>query len=153
MAEVKLGEHTYRTGRLNAIQQWEIFRRLGPILPALSAEFREGVEATPGARWIMSAVSGLLAELKQENADYILHAALAAVERYDPAVQAWFSVVAMNGTGNLQYQDIELLTMLELIDRVIQENMHGFFVQLRAASDTPETTSTEPPLALPAGLH
>lgn len=154
MAEVQLEDHTYRIGRLNAIQQWEIFRRLGPVLPMLSSELRDGIAATPGARWIMSAVSGMLSQLKQEDSDFILHAALAATERFDPTVQRWFPVVGMNGTG-LMYQDIGLLTMLELMDRAIQENMRDFFVQLRAASvgETAATTEMELLPDQSAGLH
>jgi hypothetical protein len=157
MAEVELAEHTYRVGRLNAIQQWEIFRRLGPVLPMLSAEMDGSVAATPGARWIMSAVAGFLSQLKQEDADYILHAALAVVERFDPQNQRWFRVASMNGTGGLMYQDIELLTMLELMDRALQENMGSFFAQLRAASDASTSTRTETDAAglpaLPVDLH
>jgi hypothetical protein len=156
MAEVQLAGYTYRTGRLNAIQQWEIFRRLGPVLPMLSAAFRDGAEATPGARWIMGAVTGQLSQLAQADSDYILQASLAVVERLDPTVQRWFRVSAANGTSSLMYQDIDLLTMLELMDQVLQENMAGFFARLRTATDTSETQTaeTEPGLpALPTGLH
>jgi hypothetical protein len=154
MAEVQLEEHTYRTGRLTLIQQWEVFRRAGPILPMLSSEFLDGYKPAPGARWIMSAVSGLLARLNQEDADVIRQTALSAVERFDPTAQRWFPIVAMNGTGGVMYQDMGLLTMLELMDRVLQENMGSFFAQLRAASERESTAmEQESPLGLPPGLH
>jgi len=139
MAEVELEGHSYRTGRLNTIQQWEIFRRLGPVIPALSAEFREGVEATPGARWLMAGVTGSLGALPQADSDYVLQACLAVVDRRDPNTGHWFRVGA---NGRIMYEDIDLLSLLQLMDLVVQENLQNFFAKLRSASVAAEEQTT-----------
>jgi hypothetical protein len=148
MAELEAGGTQYRTGKLNGLLQWEIFCRLGPMIPALTAEFRDGITATPGARWVMGAVSGALGSLKQEDRDTILMTCLAVVERYDPTVQRWFRLAA---NGRLMYEDIDLLTMLELMDLTLQENLAPFFARLRTDSVAVEAEETAPVAA--TGLH
>lgn len=136
MKDIEIDGIAYRIGRMNAIQQWEVFRRLGPMVPVLALEYRDGADQTPGGRWIMGGASGALSELKQADSDYILQACLAAVERKGPGDAQWYKF-AVN--GRLMYEnDSDLSLLLALMDEVVQENLASFFARLRSASAAAE---------------
>ena len=65
--EFSIGEHTYRAGKLDAVSQLHIVRRLAPILTTLRSVAAEGVGETA----LQQAVEAL-GEISDEAVEYII---------------------------------------------------------------------------------
>jgi hypothetical protein len=140
MSEVTFGEISYRIDRINALDAFDIAVRLGPMALTLSQELRAGVTKVDGARMIYSIVSGVAAQIAKPDWDYIKMVCLAAVHRRDPANGLWFPLAA---NGRLMYENgLDVGTLMELIERVLEENLQSFFANIRSGSAaTDEPTS------------
>ena len=129
MADHEFNGRTYLIGKLNARQQFDVSRRLGIMSMLLEQEVAE--DHVEGARFIGGLAAGYLANVPQQDMDFILNTCLATVRTIrDPGGKP---VPVMNlATGLMQFDDIDMPTMLELIDLVIQDNLSPFFEKLRA---------------------
>ena len=123
------GGHTYKIGKLDAMRQFHMVRRLAGVLGGL------GQAATPkGPQPDVSAILGPLAKgvasLSDADSEYVLGACLGVVERKQAAggyAKVWSG-------GGLMFEDIELGTMLALTMEVLRVNLSGFFAGLPQAS-------------------
>jgi hypothetical protein len=140
MAEHEISGRVYLTGKLNARQQFDVSRRLGIMSMLLEQPVAD--DHVEGARFIGGLAAGYLANVPQQDMDYILNTCLATVRTIrDPGGKA---VPAMNlQTGLMQFDDIEMTTMLELVDLVIQENLLPFFEKLRLNREAVAGAGTE----------
>jgi hypothetical protein len=140
MCEVEIDGVAYRTRKLTGIQQWELFRRLGPILPILSQARSPDAAPLPGSRFLMGASLGALSELKQADSDYLVAMTLGAVDRRGPEDRQYYRMIA---NDQFMYDDsTSLPAMLELMEAVIEENLGSFFARIRGDSAAPETAAT-----------
>lgn len=149
MSEDEFAGHRYRFGRLSAMDQFHVSRRLAPIiteasgidftalarlLPAPAPTMPEGdvpVErpAAPGGGilgnlHLVQPLTDALSKLTDEQCEYVIGKCLAVVTRLDGTV--WAQVWSRSA-GRLQYVDITMPTMMSLVVRVIIENLTGFF--------------------------
>ena len=118
--EFQAGGLTFRANKINAFTQFHLIRRLAPILSKLAGS-AEKLKNDP--MQALGALGDHLAAMKDEDADYILMACLAATERSQDKM-GWARVV-INST--LMFQDLELPVMLQIAWEVIQFNFSGFF--------------------------
>ena len=126
----------YSVGTLPVFDQFHVGRRLAPFLSALvgsvaggmgfagSSDFDLLAMATP-------AVTKVLAEMSDEDSEYILRKCLKVCRRHQE--KGWAPV--MNSAGVLQFNDMDLRTTLTLTARVIQENLGSFFPTSQPASE------------------
>jgi hypothetical protein len=146
VSEIELGGNKYRIGRMNAKKQWNIARRLMPVLAELIKAAKEIPEGTTpeqqspeNAEKFLEKISEPLADsfsrITDENSDYIIDTCLAVCERAQGP--AWAPL--MRG-GNLMFQDLDMTTMLGLTFAVIRENLGDFF-----SSDQPNTSAPAAP--------
>jgi hypothetical protein len=132
----------YRTRKLSGIQQWELFRRLGPMVPILSQGVQNGANVLPGGRFLMGASFGALSDMKQADSDYLLAMCLGAVDRRTPDDRQYRRMVI---NDQFMFDDeTPLVAMLELMEAVIEENLGSFFGRIRDVSAAEEATTTEP---------
>lgn len=145
MSEIEIDGVAYRIGRMNALRQFDVVRRLGPMVPIMAQQLREGAEKIDGARWIMGVAVGAAAEVKQADSDFVVQTCLGVVQRKDPVSGAWVPVLM----GGQVSDDIDLSVILEVLDAVLQENLSRFFGKLRAVSDvaTSEMAAAQEPSA------
>jgi hypothetical protein len=120
-AELTIAGHEYRTGTLNAIQQFHIARRLAPIIAKLGAA--SGENATP-----LSAFDSLaegISKLTDEDCDYVINLCMGTVRRKvgDTWLPAWNVKV-----NQPQYADIELPALIQLTLAVVQDQLGGFMI-------------------------
>lgn len=138
--EVTIAGNTYRIGKLDALRQFHVVRRLAPIFAALGLTVEKLRETVPkpdsdaGAGGVLMELAGpvvdILAKMSDEDTEYILRTCLSVVRRQEG--ERWAPVQ----TGvTLQYQDITMETMVRLAVEVIKENLSGFFKQPAAASE------------------
>jgi Phage tail assembly chaperone protein, TAC len=149
MHEFKIGEHTYRANKLNARQQFHVGRRIapligqmfavGPVISGIAAARRateeEGGENLDDALDTARATEAMLvpftkalAGLSDADCDYVLDRCLGVVQRLSGAngAGAWGDV--FNARANrIQYEDIDLMQMMQITAEVLMDNLGGFF--------------------------
>lgn len=135
--EIELDGHTYRIGKLDAIKQWHVFRRLIPVLGSFSGLFsidQDVVRSTMLNQFLP--VFKQLGAMSDLDTDFVLNTCLSVVTRKDTVVpDGWQRVMIQ--PGHLQFDDIEMVLMLQLTKYVVMENLSSFFTQA-ASADSPE---------------
>lgn len=140
MSTTTLNGVTYRIDKMPARTQFHVYRRLLPILmtldrvPQILAFAKEKELSTEEQMGMMLAalrpLASALSEMKDEDADYVITAALSVVYR-EQAEGKFAPVLAPNGV--MMFNDIDLSGMVQLTVETIQENMGNFFDLLRVA--------------------
>lgn len=153
MVEIELKGSLYRIGKLSAMDQGHLARRIGPLVPkavpAIQAFYELFKEAKGGgedAQEIpldrildsLGAVSPLaeaLSDLKDEAFEQIVNLSLSAVLR-----QQGNSWAAVQPKGKpLMFADIEFDTLLPLVVQVVRLNLGNFIAGL-VSQDLPGLT-------------
>lgn len=147
--EVEFGGKKYQIGRLDAMSQFHVSRRIAPVLPPLIRTYLElassdapltknlGLLAT-SIQPVMDAIS----QLKDDDAEYVVGKCMAVVERQH--LDGWAKVWSSAHKVSL-FDDIDVGVMLELTVRVVMENLGPFISGLLTS------LASNPELATQAG--
>ena len=119
----KVGEVEYSAGRLDAKRQFNIVRRLAPIIGGIAPVMGEGRSETE----TITAFCKVVSELPDEQLDYVIDKCLEVAERNDGG--AWGKVVTATPNGQVlfMYKDIGMVEMLTIVFHVLQRSVGGFF--------------------------
>lgn len=117
--EFEVSGNNYRADRLDAKKQFHVARRLTPVLSSLNGA---------SDAEIFASIASALADMPDEQCDYILDTCLGACLRQQG--DKWVKVYN-DRVKALQFDDIDLTAMLQIAQNVIQENLSGFFGALR----------------------
>ena len=146
MAELEIGGNTYRINSMSAMTQFHVMRKLGPVLPGIVPVLAQATAALPqadgqedgGAMTTVDGVAAIamaarplldgLAAMADADAEYVINHCLSAVMRRDPGGKSWSAV---SRDGVTMFDDIDLMTSMQIVWAVLRENYTGFF---RAAS-------------------
>lgn len=103
---------TYRTGGLNAKQQFHVARRLAPIVAAMQSGTN-----------LFQALATELAKLPEQDVDYIMRTTMGVVSRKqgDQWVRVWNPQADMP-----QFADMTAGTLLTLLIVTLEDNLGGF---------------------------
>lgn len=125
--EFAVGEHTYRAGKLDAVSQLHIVRRLAPILATLRSVAAEGV----GEDALQKAVAAL-GEISDEAVEYIIAKCLAKVQRKRPGDTGWTAI--WNASARRpQFDDLGGFEVLTITSKVVMAEMGPFFEGLASS--------------------
>lgn len=134
MSEVKIGAHDYSIGRLNAFQQFHVARRIAPLVTSMLENPEELKRSREAVIALLRKVISNLADLSDENTNYVLTTCLSAVQRKRAQNGGWDKLTAPGGA--LMFPtEIDMVTMLELVWHVIVENLASFFDALPSTSN------------------
>ena len=144
MNELELNGQIYRLGRLNAMQQFHVSRKLAPVLPTvlpLLASIESGslMRALDGQPEELASASHLfaqsLSDMSDDNAEYIIATCLASVMRQQG--NAWGAVWR---EGCCMFDDMDLCVVGQLVFKVLKQSLGGFIAGLatNAMSASPE---------------
>ncbi|WP_211243389.1 phage tail assembly chaperone [Chitiniphilus eburneus] len=137
MAEFEINGKQYRSGKLDALKQFHVSRRVAPILPTLLpiflklAETHRASGSAPAASAIeiVAELAGPfadgLAAMSDQDADYIIGTCLSVVSRQQGS--AW-SPVWSGAQNAMMFDDMDLGVMLPVVVHVIRDNL-GNFIQ------------------------
>ena len=145
MREETINGISYRIGRLNAKQQFNVLRRLGPVFAAakpaaqlwLSQADDEGAKPLDRAALVdnifdaVGPLASALGSLTDETSDYVIGTCLGVVTMNRQG-SVWAPVA--NRSGQLMFDDMDLATMLRLVMLVLQENLSNFFLTANGSS-------------------
>jgi hypothetical protein len=128
--EDTFGGNAYRFGRLTAMQQFHVARRLAPVITRM-AEVKfdqlgageEGQRDVSGMLKLMQPLADALGQLSDADSEYVINACMAVVQRKQG--EAW-AFVWNKGAGRAMFDDIDLPVLLQLTVRVLMENLSGF---------------------------
>lgn len=139
--DFRVGEYTYRqTSKINAKQQMKIIRKISPLLatgfgelaPLLVQLKKDGIGnlaelSLTKLGQIATPVARALAELPDEDSDFIISACLSVVERRKDGEIGWFRVWSPEA-GQSMFADIndDFSIMLRVALGVFQETFTGF---------------------------
>lgn len=125
MAEFTIAGIEYRSARLNARQQWNVVRRLAPLLAAAGDLLKLAETPAQGGETDAFAAFAPFAEalsvLTDEQSNYILDTCLKAASR--KASEQWRPV--MQGDVCM-WEDIDMPAMLQITWQVMQESLSSF---------------------------
>jgi len=127
--ELELEGNTYRIGNLDAMRQFHVARRLGPLLASLGVSITSAAEMgrslandETNMLSMMAPIMDIVAKMPDDDVEYIINTCLSVVHRKHK--QDWAPVLA--GT-RLVYQDIGMTEMVRLTVEVVKECLGGFF--------------------------
>lgn len=141
--EFQIGELSFKLRKIDAIKQFQIARRVAPLLseivPVMAklskaeknmdslSEEQKLEQFTLIAQPVLKGISNL----SDEDSDKLLYGLLSAVEMQQKSSGNW----AMISNGNqLMFQDLDLAVLLQAAGRAFMYNMSGFFGALQRSS-------------------
>lgn len=120
MNEFVIEGETYRAGKIPAMTQFHIARRLAPVLSRLPGlpGAEGGVSATA-----LPALAEAIAGLSDDDCEYVIGNCMGVVQRQSKGV--W--TPAWNATAKrAMYDDITMPVMLQIAMRVLMDALGGF---------------------------
>ncbi len=127
----------YRTAKLSVFEQLKVSRKLLPVLAGMVSDFRSVQEklsskdTESAMATILPKIANAVSDLSDGDVDAILFPCLSVVSREH--MKAWVPVCQH---GEMAFDDIDLLTMLQLVARVVADSL-GNFLQGLPTSETP----------------
>lgn len=122
MAEFSIGDNQYRSGRMNAFQQFHVARKLGPVLAKIGPAIMQASDQDWLAR--LEPLVEAMAAMPEEDCNYILTRCLAVVSRFQGA--AW-AQVWNEPAKRLMFEDIDMSVMIQIAIQVLGDNLSNFF--------------------------
>ena len=141
MTEFTIGKDVYRAGKMSAMTQFHLLRRLTPCLAQLAGLASAGVKLTFDEEGNVVDVEGALDEvvgplasaltaMSDEEVDYVFNACLEVTERKQ-AGGAW---AALRVNGTTMFDGLSLPALMAVVYHVVRENLTDFFGELPSLS-------------------
>lgn len=144
--ELEVAGKAYSIGKMSAMKQFHVSRRIAPLIPKLIPLFTR-VKSSGGAisadldgmAEVLQPFADALAEMNDADAEYVMGACMAAVQRKNE--YGWTAAWNEQAKGPM-FDDIDLGVMLPLTVRCIVANL-GPFIQglLTSPGGSPETSA------------
>lgn len=128
--EVMIADQLYSIRKMSAMQQFHVSRRIAPIIPllmpVLTRFLQQGKPAGDDLEMIAAALQPLadgLAAMSDAESEYVIATCLEVVQRKQPT--GWASIWSASAKRPM-FDDIDLGVMLQLVVRVIMDNLGPF---------------------------
>lgn len=118
----------YRTAKLSVFDQLKVSRKLLPVLAGMLADFQSLREASQGGdmaramETVLPKIADAVASMSDDDTNAVVHPCLAVVSRRH-GKDAWVPVFS---DGELAFDDIDLMSMLQLVGRVVGDSLGNF---------------------------
>ncbi|MBG6243110.1 MAG: hypothetical protein EKE20_15410 [Candidatus Symbiopectobacterium sp. Dall1.0] len=135
--DIELNGNTYRAGKLSVFDQLKVSRKLLPVMAGMVSDFRNDQEkisskGTEGAMTtILPKIADAVSGLSDDDVNAILFPCLSVVSREH--MKGWVPVCQH---GEMAFDDIDLMTLLQLVARVVADSL-GNFLQGLPTNETP----------------
>ena len=137
--EKEVNGKNYRFGKIDAIKQFHIVRRLAPALASVGLSLAK-LKQTANASDLLAPAFDVISKMSDEDSEFVIYTCLRAVQRQDGqgAGVGWVSLVPTS-QNVVAYNDIDLPTMMQLVMWALRANLEGFFSGLTV--ETPSASS------------
>ncbi|WP_312062235.1 phage tail assembly chaperone [Pantoea septica] len=129
----------YRTAKLSVFDQLKVSRKLLPVLAGMLADFQgikaaaEGGDVYKAMETALPKIADSLAGMSEEDTNAIIFPCLSVVSRQNG--KGWSPVMAQ---GTLMFDDIDLMSMLQMVGRVVGDSLGNFLPALPASETAPQ---------------
>lgn len=129
----------YRTAKLSVFDQLKVSRKLLPVLAGMLADFQsikaaaEGGDVYKAMEAALPKIADSLAGMSEEDTNAIIFPCLSVVSRQNG--KGWSPVMAQ---GTLMFDDIDLMSMLQMVGRVVGDSLGNFLPALPASETAPQ---------------
>lgn len=131
--ETEINGNTYSAGTLSVFDQLRVARKLLPMLGGMVGELKKLQSGETDIETLLPVIADTVAGMSDSDCDAIIHPCLSVVSRQSG--KTWAPVFRQ---GELMFDDIDLMTMLQLVARVIGYSLGNFFPALPETEiDTP----------------
>lgn len=126
--EVEIKGIRYSLAKLSVFDQLKVSRKLLPVLAGMLADFQVLREASQGGNMsrametVLPKIADAVAVMSEEDTNAVIHPCLAVVSRRH-GKDTWVPVFR---DGVLAFDDIDLMTMLQLVGRVVGDSLGNF---------------------------
>jgi len=133
MAEYTVNGHEYLVRKLNAIDQFNLMRKLGPLIVKLGPSLKDvDTSSLDAMAQALAPMVETLAEMRDEDVFYITRMCYKVTRRVQ---EGGSTTVLWNERANMpQFDDIDLREMIQIIVAAVQENIGGFLADSRSDS-------------------
>lgn len=143
MFEFQVGGVSYRAAKLNAFQQLHVSRRLAPIVPKIVPALLHALSGadTESVLEAMDPAAVALATMPEADVDYVFHTTLSLVQRQQQVgINSTFTPVWNASARALQFEDIDLAAMTQIVFQVLKDSLGPFMGGLldKARAVSPE---------------
>lgn len=139
---VTVGAHEYSVGKLDAVKQFHIVRRLSPVLTELKPLLTQVMAAQKTGKAVdlknvnpfeaLVPVVNLLSKMEDDEADKILFGLLACIQRKQQG--GGYSPVIAVDCKSLMFSDLDMPEMLQLCAKALMQNLGNFLAALPSVS-------------------
>lgn len=130
-SDLPLDGQVYRIGKMDAMTQFHVARRIGPIMASVTESAQAGGEFN--LLDVMATAAQVIAKMSDDDVEYVIARCLSVVGRIQPDGRA----AAVWRGKSLMFNDIQMPAMVRLSVEVVKENLGPFFPGLLAAIATP----------------
>jgi hypothetical protein len=123
--EITFKDADYRIGKLNVFDQLKVARKLLPVLAGIMGDFRKLQEGGNALETVLPKIARTLSDLSEEDCNAILYPCLQVVSRSH--MKSWVPVMNQQV---LAFDDIDLMTLLQLVARVVADSLGNFLQEL-----------------------
>ncbi|WP_276724201.1 MULTISPECIES: phage tail assembly chaperone [Pantoea] len=129
----------YRTAKLSVFDQLKVSRKLLPVLAGMLADFQgikaaaEGGNVYKTMETALPKIADSLAGMSDEDTNAIIFPCLSVVSRKNG--NTWAPVMSQ---GALMFDDIDLMSMLQMVGRVVGDSLGNFLPALPASETAPQ---------------
>lgn len=129
--EFEIKGFQYRTAKLTVFDQLKVSRKLLPVLAGMMGDFQtikasaEGGDIYKSLETALPKIADALADMSEEDTNAIIFPCLSVVSRHHG--KGWTPVF---GQGVLQFDDIDLFSMLQIVGRVVGDSLGNFLPEL-----------------------
>jgi hypothetical protein len=143
---VEAGGNEYRFGKLNAMQQFHVARRLGPalIVAGISVEMlSKGVLAAADDLVAMAGpVVSVISQMPDTEVNYVIHTCMSIVQRRQG--DKWARVMTPDNT-HFMFDDMDMPVMIKLVIEVLKANLANFLPGLAVGMQSQQNSAAGQP--------
>lgn len=124
--EIELNGHHYRAAKLSVFDQLKVTRRLLPILSGLMGvmgDLKKLHQGEMAIEALLPMIADTVAQMSDSDCDAILHPCLSVVSRQNE--KKWVPVFSQS---TLMFDDIDMMTLLQIVGHVIGDSLGNFFL-------------------------
>lgn len=132
------GGHTYSIGKLDAMTQFHVARRIAPLMSSVLLSLALLRGGAGQDEMLMAATPGLnvLSQMTDEQSEYVIGACMSCVKR---AVGDRWAPVTSTGSTRMMFEDLDVMVLLQLTAEVIKTNLGSFLQGLGAPTTSPSS--------------
>lgn len=131
-SELAVAGHQYRVGKLSAMDQFHVTRRLGPclVVAGISVDMlSKGMKVQLDDMVAMAGpVMTFLAKMSDEDVNYCILTCLRVVQRLEGT--AWAPCLSAGTPPQFMFADMDMPVMLRLVMEVLKTNLANFLTGL-----------------------